>query len=474
MKKVFIIILFLLLPILGLAQNAVVNIAQSDFDKDLDSYNISAVDGWVFHPGNNNEWSKQNIDVSGWQKLSPAELSVKYADKNGKAEGWFRTKIKFDNSLGNTSIGVKLGSWAATDLYINGQLVTSSGNTGDDGNAIKEQNPYGKLSFPANLKSGQVYAIAVHVVDFKHAFIPSLLRSQYSKAFGSILTFTGSNNDSITKAFVNENIVFITIITSVFAILTLLFWILLLQNPAEKNLRLIAYCTTMMMLTFFSASREYFSSSFSGVEIWNVVNGISFSLFYTLTLLIIVNVFNRKVSKPFKVFLVIFSICLFSNIFLPSHISVVFVVISTVLLFIICIYYTVSSWKNLKGAQWAVVTGLLVFMLLIITYITLRGTESSVFTPVVSRVLHTCLALSFPLSLLVYVSMRFKEIINEVQLNAKRVVDLSEEKKEQALNQQKILQEEVQQANGRNKVNTEQSKIHPIPTHPIRKNGLAW
>ena len=52
-------------------------------------------------------------------------------------------------------------------------------------------------------------------------------------------------------------------------------------------------------------------------------------------------------------------------------------------------------------------------------------------------------ALSFPLSLLVYVSMRFREIISEVRQNAKQVVQLSEEKKDQALNQQKILQEEV-------------------------------
>src|SRR5438034_3385998 len=39
--------------------------------------------------------------------------------------------------------------------------------------------------------------------------------------------------------------------------------------------------------------------------------------------------------------------------------------------------------------------------------------------------------------------MRFKEIINEVRDNAKQVVQLSEEKKQQALKKQKILQEEV-------------------------------
>ena len=55
----------------------------------------------------------------------------------------------------------------------------------------------------------------------------------------------------------------------------------------------------------------------------------------------------------------------------------------------------------------------------------------------------TWFILSFPLSLLVYVSIRFKEIIREVKLNADKVVQISEEKRVQAENQQQILQEEV-------------------------------
>ena len=45
--------------------------------------------------------------------------------------------------------------------------------------------------------------------------------------------------------------------------------------------------------------------------------------------------------------------------------------------------------------------------------------------------------------LMVYVAIRFKKILNDVQTNAKQVVQLSEEKKEQAIRQQKILEEEV-------------------------------
>ena len=45
--------------------------------------------------------------------------------------------------------------------------------------------------------------------------------------------------------------------------------------------------------------------------------------------------------------------------------------------------------------------------------------------------------------MLAYVAIRFKEIIQEVSVNADKVIQLSEEKRVQAENQQKILQEEV-------------------------------
>jgi C4-dicarboxylate-specific signal transduction histidine kinase len=51
--------------------------------------------------------------------------------------------------------------------------------------------------------------------------------------------------------------------------------------------------------------------------------------------------------------------------------------------------------------------------------------------------------LSFPLSQMVYCSDAFKEILLEVQKNANQVIHLTEEKKDQALKQQKVLEEEV-------------------------------
>ncbi|TMI86134.1 MAG: histidine kinase, partial [Bacteroidetes bacterium] len=149
-------------------------------------------------------------------------------------------------------------------------------------------------------------------------------------------------------------------------------------------------------------------------------------------------IFERKISRSYKIAFWILFISGITQIFSSSS----YLLISQALLTIYLFAYTIIvSWKTLKGAQWSVLIGILLAwsfgLSLAIAGLVAPGSIS------LALLLYTGLFLSFPLSLLVYVAMRFKEIIKEVRDNAKQVVQLSEEKKQQALNQQKILQEEV-------------------------------
>ncbi|MEO6490166.1 MAG: hypothetical protein ABIO04_09525, partial [Ferruginibacter sp.] len=146
--KFFTRILMLFFPVLAIAQDSVVTITPSMFDKNSDQFFIASADGWIFKQGNDTNWAKKDFNVTGWKKLKPVDLSAKYADKTGKAECWFRIKIKPDGTLGNQPLGVKLGSWAASDLYIDGNLVLSAGNTGINSKPFKEFCPYGNPSYP--------------------------------------------------------------------------------------------------------------------------------------------------------------------------------------------------------------------------------------------------------------------------------------------------------------------------------------
>jgi signal transduction histidine kinase len=158
-----------------------------------------------------------------------------------------------------------------------------------------------------------------------------------------------------------------------------------------------------------------------------------------LIIVLMLRIFKRKITTPFKIAVSIILIGAITQLYSEKYI--ILILQASLILFLYA-YYIITSWKTLKGAQWAVLTGVLVclsFGLLLAT--------SSLVNPELNYSLvflyYSGLFLSFPLSLLVYVALRFREIIREVRQNAKQVVQLSDEKKQQAVNQQKILQEEV-------------------------------
>ena len=150
-------------------------------------------------------------------------------------------------------------------------------------------------------------------------------------------------------------------------------------------------------------------------------------------------IFKRKITLLLKIAVTLLFLVGVVQIFYRHPATIMF---QGTVIFSIYAYYIITSWKTLKGAQWAVLTGVLVSISFGILY-----SSSVAINPELNFSLHLIYAsglfLSFPLSLLVYVTMRYREIIKEVQQNASQVVLLSEEKKEQALHQQRILQEEV-------------------------------
>ncbi len=436
-------LLLLWFPVLAMAQDSVTIISPSDFNKTSDQVFVAKMNGWFFKEGNDTAWAKEGIEINGWKKMKPIELSEKYADKDGRMEGWFRIRIKIDSAIGNKEFGIKISTWAASDLYVNGHLISSFGNTGLNGEPYRELSPYGLLPVAVNLKPGNVYTIALHIVDYLSPLPPRRLKSEDAD-LASLIRITGP---AYSLFFLNTGIkeasAYHTIWIAVSTILGLLFWLLYFQNPFEKNLRLIAIGISSLALgaLCMSSSLNDIGLSYTAFLLLNFGSNLFFALSSVTMPLILVNIFKRYVTAGLKIFLTVFFIGFNIAGFLPNNPGGIIIFGLLGMLFGICIYYMTTSWKNLRGAQWSIVAGLLLSLLWALVFcLTIIFASTSI---MLFHLSVTGYALSFPLSLLVYVSMRFKEIINEVRQNSKQVVQLSEEKKERALNQQKILQEEV-------------------------------
>lgn len=426
-----------------MAQENAVVISPDMYDKSFEQITLSSLNGWLYRNGNDAAWAKENIDLTGWEKLNPTDLSAKYADKNGRAECWFRIKIKLDTSFGYDNFGFRISTWAATDLYVDGNLIASSGNTGIDGSAFIENSPFGKFPVPVKLKPGNEYTIALHFVDYLSPFPPARLKSE-GIGLQNFLRLTGPNYNNDFLKFARDNSLYSTIWISLCTVLSLLFWLLSFQNPAEKNLRLIALCSTFFALSALCSTLEYgtFGISYLGSTLYSYGFNIFNILLLIMMMLILSNIFKGSISMRMKTFVVIFLIISLVNIFLPVALSRICWTVLICSFMSVSIYFIASSWKILKGAQWAIVGG--VFLSAIWTFIyffEIVINKEQNYT--VIYLYATGVYLSFPLSLLVYVAMRLKEVIKEVRENSEQVVRMSEEKKEQALNQQKKLEEEV-------------------------------
>jgi len=437
MKLLSKIVLLLLLPFSLVAQDTTITISPQTMKSNYTS--LGDIDGWLFRKGNDISWARKEIDDEGWQKMKPSQLSGKLAEKNGKLEGWLRIKIKLDPAFSDTTFDLYMNAWAASDIYVDGSLHCTFGNTGANGKPFEEYNPNYKPPIPFNLEKGNEHILAIHFVDFLSVLPPYNLKSEMQNRIRSFIIITTPEFRKLDLDLTLTFHAFRTIWLTANIILCLLFWLLAFQNRNEKNFFIIAVYTTVLAFTIYcdqSIPTQGFTYAF--YAFLRVAWAILVSLCGIFSLLLMLRIFKRKISLSFKISLWLIFAAGVALVFFQNVYPLIF---ELVLIIINYAYYITTSWKTLKGAQWAVIVGIILTFSFGLSLVTGGMVAPENYS--LGLLFSTGLFLSSPLSLLVYVAMRFKEIIKEVRENAKQVVKLSEEKKEQALNQQKILQEEV-------------------------------
>jgi signal transduction histidine kinase len=494
-KQIRILLFLLLTAISGLAQEKVVNLSPDMFMGNQE-IQLASLEGWVFKKGNDKAWSDEDLPTNDWENLSPMQLSPDMADKNGKVEGWFRLKVNIDPSFKNMPLGIRFYSWAATDLYIDGKFIKSSGNTGSNGKPYEEFNPNERLPYLVNLKPGE-HVIAFHFVDETTNF-PAFPLKSFESGTDQFIKLTGPKYYKTFSEYLTQVDTVNTTIVCISGVLAFLFLLLAFQNRSEKYLWSIVIFTLFTFLDglftylavgstvsffnrvlFLGLSNTFYWLRFLMIPVILVIvfkRNFSWDLKYYLALNVILIIllnsqlnhfaevwfisgillgvcylvserqqfknkrFKEKLIFIFKGFRVLLGVMLIIEISSILQLSYFYITIG--LLISVCTYYFMTSLKYAKGAQWAIIVGLVLTLIwFLVMQIAGSYYKSTIFP--YNRVYNILSYISLPLSLLVFMSIRFKEILTEVQTNATRVVQLSEEKKKQAINQQKILQEEV-------------------------------
>jgi two-component system, NtrC family, sensor kinase len=434
-------------------QDSIVTLSSKDFDAN-GFLKLYGKGGWYFHSGNNTRWANTTIDMKGWKALLPQNLDASYIDANGKMEGWFRFKFILDNSLTNFPWRLMYEPYAAGEVYLNEQLFGTYGKMGNEDESFEfflEIDPTQRI----NLSPGQVYTLAIHIKD--EIIYPSRRTSMMigkqsalkKSGFVSILT-----DDTFARLLnVKNEYIHLSVCTTVNLLLSFLFFLLFFLNKKEHNLLLFAGVCFM-----FSCLLVLYLLNYSIVE--NTIHP-KWLLFLYITLEIsaisFVFLMLKSVIKIFRIQLKGFNRALFTGTLLFNIMNLIaglfhqYGIQNEPLLntlnglallanLIVILYWVIISFRKAAHSQRVVAFGILLQVVILFFFVVVLNPKSdSLYMWSIRTIMYLC----FPLSLLIYVALRFREINKNILLNAQQIVALSEEKRVLAENQQKQLEAQV-------------------------------
>ena len=399
---------------------------------------LAPMEGWLFQQGHDPAWSNPDYDTSDWQRFNPSQLSPELEDASGHIEGWFRIKIRLDESFENIPLAINRELWAATDVYLNGKLIHSFGDTG---NPYQAYNPILKYPLPIDLEVGKEYILALHFVDYESTFTQREIRLK-PENLQHFINLTGPEYVAWVTRNIKHTHIYVTLCIAVSFLLCFLYWFLVYLNPEQKIFQLIAGFTTVVLIGSLVIFGNIFFEISYGLEKIRFVFSVTFQAIMTLFALFILEwVLTHRISKTSWLIL---GIILVTNIF--AHIfSVSFPFGISFLLMLVHfgkIFYT--HFKYIRGAKWAILAGAIVPTIAVIFYLMLHKYNLDLYNEY-DKFLLSLTILSPPLFLLAYISVRFRETLQAVREESQKLLQVTEEKREILANQNIVLEKQVEE-----------------------------
>jgi len=435
--KIFYVLFFTIIYIANAsAQEQVVTLSSDQFDEHQ-QIALANLNGWVFKAGHDPSWAGTEVSTADWQTLKPTELTADLGDHTGRVEGWFRIKVKLDDSFMNIPLGISRQLWAATDIYMDGELVQSFGSTG---NPYEAYNPTLKYAAPVELSPGKEHLIAIHLVDYETFITPRELRLNPHN-LRNMISITGPRFDQYITAKIRNAYLLGSMTISVSCLLFLLFLLLLFLTPSEKIFQLTTVLTLVVLLaaigTYYGLFYE--TSYFSEKVIFLFTNGFSLPVMHAFTLLLIEWVLKRKISRITLFILIVMPLAsVLGHVF---NISWPFGIVEAMLLGYFA-WLVITLWKKIKKVEWTVVIAMAVLTLGSLLWVTLHKYNPDGFYEY-ENLLKSIVLLSAPILLLLYVGLSYKEILADREAEARKVIRITEEKRELLMHQNELLEEQV-------------------------------
>ncbi|MGO4919120.1 ATP-binding protein [Maribacter spongiicola] len=421
----------------GLALDTIVHFTKADLDS-IFGLRLTNKAGWIFKSGNKQDASSIDIDLGGWERLNPSEITNDMADSSGKFEGWFRLQFTIDSAFAKLPLYLDKEDHAAEDIYINGKLFRQFGEKGNDRASFKEHIQDFDIRSPIFLEPDTTYTLAIHYVDYSTYWgIAKWL------PLGSTRFVTNDYFDYMS--FIGYRHLFDLLSSLIFFIL---FWLLYFLIKEESELLFIALFSTIMLLAnistaFYGGDSLYFTIHSHYMIILAYCRFYLELCFYLFCVLFAYKIYFGKVPKWLILASLIVPLFFF---FLTNNIGGFLYFIFQISIGIFLIYLSIKSKNKVLSARILLYCLTLSYVFTLVGFLVRQSSLTDDFSLRLIMVYSDTIgkAILF-LGMLAFVAYRMREKNEDMRQNAMELVKVEAEKSALITSQNEKLELKVKE-----------------------------
>ncbi len=260
---------------------------------------------WKWHADDNPDFSKADFDDTKWESIDPTR-PINAQKQMVEAEiGWLRLVLDVDSAVINRALCLYIEQTGASEVYLNGQLLSKLGTVSKDGTAEKVH--WSSFSTPVyftfSMAGSQVLAIR-YSFSKANKLLPFNLNGN-NKALRIRMAETAGVTEQIT-ALVIHTTAYHWFLLGLFLTMAMLHFILYIYNRAKTINRIFAITLLLAAIHFFVGHLNHTTSDSLMAEYYKALYVVSIILYLNMLGYTTIKYLGQKATIPFWVLTFLF------------------------------------------------------------------------------------------------------------------------------------------------------------------------
>ena len=434
MNKIYLyIFLFLISPVISSAQPAHV------FNLNKLSQQDTTVGSWVFHAGDNTKWRQPGVDDKDWKTIDPGIDVAHFTELKDAGIGWLRVHVRVDSLLANHTLAIHIKQYTASEIYLNGKLVTQYGTVSTDPSKVEAYLP-SKQPFIIKLEPGKDNVIAVRIAYQRGLPYLSSLFEQLSAFSLYINDYTSAEANYYDYLDGIKNFILLFALFGGMVLIIFFTYIVYFMFDRSKKLYLY-YALFCLSICYITLPNEVFGVARFGsltIQMWMVyAEGSCFVLGMIFMLLTVYTIFHYQRRIIFSILSAIGAITVILMYFNGTRLFFFNTSIIPMLFMFEGVHVCLWAIKSQKKDAFYLLTGIVCFVLLIaVSSLLDQGT-------IAAQLLWGAGIVCFPLGMAFYLGIQSSITNKQLAASLVEVQTLSAQKQQILASQNETLERQV-------------------------------